>query len=31
MYTLDGKKKKLELEEDYSTQPKEILEEIEKD
>ena len=24
----DGKKKKLEVEEDYSTQPKEILEEI---
>ena len=31
MYTLDGKKKKLEVEEDYSTKPKEILEESEED
>ena len=31
MYTLDGKKKKLEVEQDYSTQSKEMLGEIEED
>ena len=31
MYTLNQKKKKLEVEQDYSTQSKEILEEIEED
>ena len=31
MYTLNQKKKKLEVEQDYSTQSKEILEEIAED
>ena len=31
MYTLNQKKKKLEVEQDYSTQSKEMLEEIEED
>lgn len=31
MYTLNQKKKKLEIEQDYSTQSKEMLEEIEED